>query len=95
MFGKMYSVIEWPNSPSQNFIILSIELDIIFFKVRIQLISAQDLGDFHKLVVVVVAVEEGFFSENLNPYIGEVNMSDRGPRTIDANMQPKLHMSRL
>jgi hypothetical protein len=74
---------------------LSIELDIIFFKVCIQLIRAQDLGDFHKLVIVVVAVEEGFFSKNLNPYIGEVDMPDRGSRTIDANMQPKLHMSRL
>ena len=92
---KLHSGIKLPYSPSQNLIVLSIELDIIFFKVCIQLICTQDLGDLHKLVVVVVAVEKGFFSENLNPYIGEVNMADRGPCTIDANMQPKLHMSRL
>jgi hypothetical protein len=60
---------------------LSIELDIIFFKVCIQLIRAQNLGDFHKLVVVVMAMEKGFFSENLNSYIGEVNKPDRGPPT--------------
>jgi len=62
---KLYFSIQWLHSPSQNLIVLCIKLDIIFFKVRIQLIRSQDLGDFHKLVVVVVAVEEGFFSENL------------------------------
>lgn len=54
-------------SPSQDLIVLCIELDIIFFKVCIQLVCSQDLGNFHKLVVVIMAMEEGFLPENLSP----------------------------
>lgn len=54
-------------SPSQDLIILCIKLDIIFFKVCIQLVCSQDLGNFHKLVIVIMAMEEVFLPENLIP----------------------------
>jgi hypothetical protein len=62
---QQHPSIELPHSPSQDLIVLCIEFDVVFFKVCIQLIRSQDLGDFHKLVVVIVAMEEGLFSENL------------------------------
>jgi hypothetical protein len=58
------------HSPSQDVVILCIKLDVILFKVCVQLVRSQNLGDFNKLIIVVMTVEEGLFSENLKSIYG-------------------------
>lgn len=54
-------------SPAQDIVVLCVKFDVVFLEVGVQLIRAQDLGDLHQLVIVVVSVEKGFFSEDLGP----------------------------
>ena len=53
------------SSPSQKLVVLRIEANAVFLDVRIKIVSAQDLGDLDKLVVIVVAMEERFLAEYL------------------------------
>jgi len=48
---------------SEEIIVLGIEFDIVFLDVLEQFICSEDFGDFDELVVIIVAVEEGFFAE--------------------------------
>jgi hypothetical protein len=76
--------------PSQKLVVLRIEANVVFLDVRVKVISAQYLGDFDELVVVVVTMEKGLLAEDLQMprkqcLKGVLHMSSL---TIDANMQP-------
>ena len=51
--------------PSKKFVILWIKTNVVLVNVGIQLVGSQNLGDFDKLIVVVVSVEKWFFTEYL------------------------------
>ena len=55
----------FPRVSSQQLIILRIQPDIVLVNVRVQFVRPQHFRNLHQLVIVVVSVEEGFFSENL------------------------------
>ena len=52
--------------PSKNFIILRVKLNLILFEIEKEFVRAKHFRNFHELIIVVVSVEEGFFSENLS-----------------------------
>lgn len=39
---------------------------MIFVDVRVQFVSAKNLGDFDQLVIIIVSMEERFLAEDLN-----------------------------
>ena len=49
---------------TEDIIIVRVKVDIVLFDVSHKLISPEYLSDFHKLIVVVSALEEGFLLEN-------------------------------
>jgi hypothetical protein len=49
---------------SEEIVELGIEFDVVFFNVLKEFVRAEDFGDFDELIVVIVAMEEGFFPEN-------------------------------
>ncbi len=51
--------------PSQNLVVLGIETNVIFFNVHKEFVCSQNLGDLDQLVIIVVTMEKGFFSEDL------------------------------
>jgi hypothetical protein len=51
--------------PAQDFVVVGIEINVVLFEVRIELIGAQNLGNLHKLVVIVAAVEKRLFPKDL------------------------------
>ena len=66
-------------------------------EVRVQLVRAEDLGDLHELIVVVVSMEERFFPENLRSRkvsgVCVMTRREKGGLTMLANMHPSDHMS--
>ena len=53
-----------PRKSTQNVIVLLIQFDVVPVQILEQLVRAEHLCDFDKLVRVAVAVEEGFFPED-------------------------------
>lgn len=53
------------HKPSEQFVVLSVKPYIILVDVCVEFIRAQNLGNLDQLIIIVVAVEEGFFPENL------------------------------
>ena len=49
---------------SEEIIELGIEFNVIFFNVLEKFICSQDLRDFNELIVIIMAMEKGFFPEN-------------------------------
>lgn len=49
---------------TKDVVIVRVEGHVVLVNVGIKLVCTKDLGDFHKLVVIVLALEEGFFLEN-------------------------------
>jgi hypothetical protein len=42
-----------------------VEVDLVLFQVRVELVGAEDLGNLDELVVIVVAVEKWLLAEDL------------------------------
>ena len=85
---------------------MRVQLQVILVKVRVQLVRAQDLDNLHKLVIVVVAVEERLLPEDLQQHRGDgraeaitntasctQTTNTIRSRTMPASMQPNDHMS--
>ena len=51
---------------SQDVIVLSIQFNVIFLQVRVQLIRPKHFGDLHQLIIIIMSVEKRFFSKDLN-----------------------------
>ena len=51
--------------PRENFIILRVKLDIVFLKIEIEFVRAKNFGNLDQLIIIVVAMEERFFPEDL------------------------------
>jgi hypothetical protein len=51
--------------PRQNFIILRVQFDIVFLKIEIELVCTKYLGNLDQLIIIVMAMEERFFPEDL------------------------------
>ena len=49
---------------TQNIVVMRVQLHAILLHVAEQFISAKDLCDLYKLIVVVLTLEEGLFLEN-------------------------------
>ena len=49
---------------TENVVILSVKLNLVFVEVVKQIISSKDLCNLHQLVRIAVAMEERFFAEN-------------------------------
>jgi hypothetical protein len=85
--------------PSEDVVVLRVEVDIVFLEVGVQLVRPEHLRDFDQLVVVVVAVKERLLAEDLPTITGissesELDQTRKAAEpTMEANMQPKLHMS--
>lgn len=45
---------------------MRVEFNVVLFEVDVQLIGAKDFANLDKLVVIVVAMEEGLFAEDLD-----------------------------
>lgn len=58
----------WKDVPSKQLIVLRIQFDAVLVDVCVKLVSAEDLGDLHKLVVVIMTVEEWLFTKDLQNY---------------------------
>ena len=54
------------NIPAQDLVVMRVQADPVLFDVRKQVVGAQHFGDAHQLVVVVRALEERLFAENLS-----------------------------
>ena len=83
--------------PSKNLIILRVQFNFVFLKVEEQFVGAKHFRDFHKLIVIVMTMEEGLLPEDLSieSICGDCETWVHQILTIDANMHPRLHMSRL
>ncbi len=81
--------------PREDLIKVRIEFYVVFLEVDVKLVCAQNLSNLHELVVVIVSMEEGVFPEDLTANVGDPYPIYRETRTIEANMDPRLHMSRL
>lgn len=51
--------------PPKEFIILRIKPNVVFVDICVKFVGTQNLGDLYELIVVVMAVEEGFLTEYL------------------------------
>ena len=49
---------------TENIVVMRVQLHTILLHVGEQFVSAKDLCDLYKLIVVVLTLEEGFFLEN-------------------------------
>ena len=49
---------------SEDVIIVGIESHIVLVDISIELISSEDLGNLHQLIVIVLALEEWFLLED-------------------------------
>jgi hypothetical protein len=74
---------------------LRIKFNIVFFEISVELISPQNFGDLDQLVIVIVTVEKWLLAENLPVVLVSQFFGSPPTPTIEANMQPRLHMSRL
>jgi hypothetical protein len=54
------------SSPAEDVVVMRIEVDFVFLYISHKIVRAQNLGDLHKLVVVIAPVEEWFFPEDLS-----------------------------
>jgi hypothetical protein len=50
--------------PPEGVVKVNVQLELVFVEVLEQRVGAEDSGDADKLVVVVGAVEKGFFAED-------------------------------
>lgn len=86
----------------ENFVKVRIQLNVVFFQVGEQFVGPQNLRNLDQLVIVVVSVEEWLLAENLpdstkqsdQRYAASPSIHPNRP-TMLANMQPKLHISKL
>ena len=62
--------------------------NVVLVYVLVQTLRAQNLRDLDELVIIVVSMEEGFFSENLGLQVRDARELMVEPRTMEANMQP-------
>jgi hypothetical protein len=53
------------HSRSKNVIVLGIQFDVVLLEIGIEFLSAKNLGDLHKLVIVVMSMEEWFLPKDL------------------------------
>lgn len=76
---------------------MGIEADVVLVDVGKQLVRSKNLRNLDELVIVVMAVEEGLFAEDLavRKQFNGAHEESNILRTMDANMQPKLHISKL
>lgn len=49
---------------AENVVIVAVQCHVVLLDIVEQVIGAKDLGNFHQLVVVVLALEERLFLEN-------------------------------
>ena len=54
-----------PAVPAEQLIKLRVEADVVLVDVRVELFRAENLGDLHQLVIVVVPMEERLLAEDL------------------------------
>ena len=54
-----------PAVPAEQLIELRVEANIVLVDVRVELFRAENLGDLHQLVIVVVPMEERLLAEDL------------------------------
>ena len=54
-----------PGVPAEQLIKLRVEADVVLVDVRVELFRAENLGDLHQLVIVVVPMEERLLAEDL------------------------------
>ena len=54
-----------PAVPAKQLIKLRVEADVVLVDVRVELFRAENLGDLHQLVIVVVPMEERLLAEDL------------------------------
>ena len=84
----------------KDIIIRRIQLDVVLLQIQVQFVGSKHLCDLDKLIVVVVTVEERLFSEDLvlgfvDDLTAGVTVRSQMTPTIEANIQPRLHISRL
>ena len=70
-------------------------VDTVFLQVRVELLRTQTAQDLEQLLVIVGPSEKVLFTENLGAYQSCQKLCSTRPRTIEANMQPTLHRSKL